>query len=98
MAAQAPNDGYTLLIGSSALVLNPVLHKVAYDPVGSFEGVSIASASPVSLVVHPGLAAHSVDGMIALVRKQGGASYASAGIGTVNHLAGELSAFRPGSR
>jgi tripartite-type tricarboxylate transporter receptor subunit TctC len=90
MAAQAPPDGYTLLITSSAFLLNPLLHKVAYDPVGSFDVISIASASPVALVVHPDVQAHRVDDLIALIRKEGGATYASAGIGTVNHLAGEL--------
>lgn len=90
MAAQAPPDGYTLLITSSAFLLNPLLHKVAYDPVGSFEVVSIASSSPVALVVYPEVPAHTVDELIALIRKQGGTNYASAGIGTVNHLAGEL--------
>jgi tripartite-type tricarboxylate transporter receptor subunit TctC len=90
MAALAPPDGYTLLITSSAFLLNPLLHAVAYDPVGSFEVISIASTSPVALVVYPGLQARTVDDLVDLVRKEGGATYASAGIGTVNHLAGEL--------
>jgi tripartite-type tricarboxylate transporter receptor subunit TctC len=93
IAANAPGDGYTLLMVSLAHVVNPWLHdlKDRYHPIKSFVPVAIIAASPVVLVVHPGVPAHSVADLLALARKQPGSlQYASAGVGSVTHLAGEL--------
>lgn len=93
LAANAPKDGYTLLMVSLAHTVNPWLLdlKGRYDPIKSFAPVAIIAASPVVLVVNPGVAAHSVADLLALARKQPGKlQYASAGIGSVTHLAGEL--------
>jgi tripartite-type tricarboxylate transporter receptor subunit TctC len=93
LAANAPKDGYTLLMVSLAHTVNPSLYdlKGRYDPIKSFTPVAIIAASPVVLVVNPGLPVHSVADLLALARKQPGKlQYASAGVGSVTHLAGEL--------
>jgi tripartite-type tricarboxylate transporter receptor subunit TctC len=93
LAANAPKDGYTLLMVSLAHTVNPWLYdlKGRYDPIKSFEPIAIIAASPVVLVVNPGVPANSVAELVALAKKQPGKiQYASAGIGSVTHLAGEL--------
>ena len=93
LAANAPKDGYTLLMVSLAHTVNPWLHDLRgrYHPIKSFAPVAIIAASPVVLVVNPGVPVHSVADLVALAKKQPGKlQYASAGVGSVTHLAGEL--------
>ena len=91
LAANAPKDGYTLLITSIASALNPWLHKVPYDPANSFAPVAILVSAPITIVVNPDLPAKSIKELVALARqKPGDLTYASSGVGTSLHLAGEL--------
>jgi tripartite-type tricarboxylate transporter receptor subunit TctC len=93
LAANAPKDGYTLLMVSLAHTVNPWLYdlKGRYDPIKSFAPVAIIAASPVVLVVNPNVPVNSVAELVALAKKQPGKiQYASAGVGSVTHLAGEL--------
>jgi tripartite-type tricarboxylate transporter receptor subunit TctC len=93
LTANAPKDGYTLLMVSLAHTVNPWLYDLngRYDPIKSFAPVAIIAASPVVLVVNPGLPVHSATDLLALAKQQPGKlQYASAGIGSVTHLAGEL--------
>jgi tripartite-type tricarboxylate transporter receptor subunit TctC len=93
LAANAPKDGYTLLMVSLAHTVNPWLYELngRYDPIKSFAPVAIIAASPVVQVVNPSLPVHSVADLLALAKQQPGKlQYASAGIGSVTHLAGEL--------
>jgi tripartite-type tricarboxylate transporter receptor subunit TctC len=90
-AASAAADGYTLLIVSTAHAINPALYKLNYDPVRSFAPVTILASGPNVLVVNPHLPAISVRELIALAREKPGAvEYASAGIGSFQHMGGEL--------
>jgi tripartite-type tricarboxylate transporter receptor subunit TctC len=91
LAKSAP-DGYTLGIGSIAFAVNPALHKqLPYDPYKFFEPVSILATGPNVLVVHPDLPVKSVAELIALAKKEPGKlNYASAGVGSFQHLGGEL--------
>jgi tripartite-type tricarboxylate transporter receptor subunit TctC len=90
-AANAPPDGYTLLIVSIAHAVNPALYKLNYDPLKSFAPVSILAKGPNVLAVNPRLPVNSVNELIALARqKPGELEYASAGIGSFQHLGGEL--------
>ena len=90
-AANAAHDGYTLLIISIAHAVSPWLYKLPYDPIKSFAPVAILASGPNVLVVNPELPVHSVNELIALAKqKPGELNYASAGIGSFQHLGGEL--------
>ena len=92
IVARAPPDGYTVLIGTPAeIAILPHMQKMPYEPLRDFAPVSLATASPLILVVHPSLPVKSVKELIAFVRaRPGQLSYGSAGTGGVHHLAGEL--------
>ena len=93
MVAKSPPDGYTLLMGYVGnLAINPWLfRKLPYDPVKDFAPVSLTTTAPNLLVVHPSVAAATVNDLIALAKaKPGALSYASAGVGTVGHMVAEL--------
>ena len=90
--ARAPPDGYTLLMSASAeLALNAALYtKMPYDPVADFAPITLATVTPMALVVHPSVPVNSVQEYIAIVRSKPGAmSYGSAGTGSAHHFAGE---------
>jgi tripartite-type tricarboxylate transporter receptor subunit TctC len=90
-AANAPPDGYTLLIISIAHTVNPWLYKLPYDPIKAFTPVGIMASGANVLVVNPTLPVRSVKELIALAKKENGdLQYASAGIGTFQHLGAEL--------
>ncbi len=89
--SKAAPDGYTLLVISIAHTVNPWLYKLAYDPIKAFTPVGIMGSGPNVLVVHPDLPVKSVKDLIDLAKKQPGElQYASAGVGTFQHLGGEL--------
>jgi tripartite-type tricarboxylate transporter receptor subunit TctC len=89
--AKAPPDGYTLLMAAPPLVINPHLNKVSYDPLRDLVPIALLTAIPNVLVVHPSVPAKSIQELIALARKNPGKlTYASGGVGSSNHLAGEL--------
>lgn len=92
MAAKARPDGYTVLMPSSSIVVNPSLYaKIAWDPVRDFAPITLAVESPHVLTVHPSVPANNVQELIALVKANPGKySYASPGAGTTGQLAGEL--------
>lgn len=93
VAARSPVDGYTLFLGNPAtLTINPSLQpKLPYDAVRDFAPVTLINSTPFLLVIHPSLPASSVKQLIALARaKPGKLNFASAGSGSVTHLAGEL--------
>lgn len=89
---RSANDGYTFLIASEAIATNEALYgKLNFDPQRDLAQVAIMARFPLALVVNAGLAADSVNELIALARaKPGSLSFASAGIGASGHLAGEM--------
>jgi tripartite-type tricarboxylate transporter receptor subunit TctC len=90
-AAAAAPDGYTLLIISIAHAVNPALYKLNYDPIKSFAPISILATGPNVLVVNPKLPVKTVAELLALAKeKPGTLDYASAGVGSFQHLGGEL--------
>jgi tripartite-type tricarboxylate transporter receptor subunit TctC len=91
IVAKAAPDGYTVLLATPAeIAILPHMQKMPYDPLRDFAPVSLATASPLILVVHPSLPVKSVKDLIAFVRaRPGQLSYGSAGAGGVHHLAAE---------
>jgi tripartite-type tricarboxylate transporter receptor subunit TctC len=93
LGAKAAPDGYTLLLGTSAgMVVSPALGtKLSYDPVKDFAPVGLCDLVPFLLVVPSSLPAKNVKEFIDLAKaKPGTINYGSPGIGTPNHLGGEL--------
>jgi tripartite-type tricarboxylate transporter receptor subunit TctC len=89
--ARSTADGYTLLLTSSAFVMNPGLYKqVPYDPVKDFAPVAELVTSPNVFIATPASGITSMAELVARAKeKPDTLSYASAGIGTTPHLAGE---------
>ena len=92
MVARAAPDGYTLLMNTLPFVVNPnIFPRVPYHPINDFAPVGLVSSSPSVLTVHPSVPVHTVNDLLALARSRPGQiNYASAGIGTNPHIAGEL--------
>ena len=92
LAAKAPPDGHTLVIGQTGnLAISPGLTKVNYDPARDFAPISLVIASPHALAVHPSLPARSLKEVILLARSRPGQlNYASTGSGSAGHLGMEL--------
>ena len=93
MLANAPADGYTLgLTFAGAMSINPSMYRnLSYDPVKSFEPVSIVAVSPLVLAVNKNLGVSNLAELLALARqKPGTLTFGSAGIGSTQHLSMEL--------
>jgi tripartite-type tricarboxylate transporter receptor subunit TctC len=87
--ARAAPDGYTLLMGTTALSSSPAVYpKLGYDPRRDLAPVSLVVTMTNVLVVHPSLPARSVRDLLALAKARPGTlTSASAGVGSSNHLA-----------
>jgi len=91
LAANSPPDGYTLLIVSAAYAFNPSLYKLNFDQDKAFAPVSMLGTGPNALTVFPKLPVNSVKDLIALAKaKPGQLNYASAGVGSFQHLGSAL--------
>ena len=90
VAAAAP-DGYVLLLASASYTINTALQQSPYDLAKDFAPVGLVVTAPFALVVHPSVPAKTVAELIAYAKANPGKlNYASSGIGTPPHLAGEL--------
>jgi tripartite-type tricarboxylate transporter receptor subunit TctC len=91
--AKSASDGHTLLLGNvGALTVNPhLVAKLPYDPVRDFEPITMAVIFANVLVVQPSLQTNTLADFVKLAReKPGTITYASSGIGSAGHMAGEL--------
>src|SRR5690349_29678 len=93
LAAKAPPDGYTILLGTnSTFAIAPHLYKsLQYDNEKSFTPISLVAISPQILSVHPSLPVKTVKDLIALAKaRPGQISFSTAGVGATSHMATEL--------
>ena len=91
IVSKAPADGYTLLVISLAHAVNPWLYKLPYDPIKAFAPIGVMGSGPNVVVVHPDLPVKSIKELVALAKqKPGDLQYASAGVGSFQHLGAEL--------
>jgi tripartite-type tricarboxylate transporter receptor subunit TctC len=91
LVARAPADGYTLLLVSVAFAFNPSIYKLPYDPATAFAPVSILGAGPVVIAVTSKLPVATLQDLLTLAKARPGTlNYASAGVGSFQHLASEL--------
>ena len=100
-AAKAAPDGYTILLGyTGTLSIAPSLYVHAgYDPRKDFAPIGMIGTAPSVLVVHPSVPVHSVAELIAYAKAASApVDYGSPGVGTANHLAGELFANATGAK
>jgi tripartite-type tricarboxylate transporter receptor subunit TctC len=97
-AAKAPADGYTLLLVSVAHAFAPAIYKLPYDPAGAFVPIAMLGAGPVVVAVTSKLPVDSLKDLVALAKeKPGELNYASAGVGSFQHLASELFKLQTGA-
>ena len=93
IAARSPADGYTLLLTTTTIyaILPSLKKNLSYDPVKDFVPISRIATSSNVLVVNDALPARSIAELVQLAKSKPGAlNYASAGIGSPAHLAGEM--------
>jgi len=92
LAARAAPDGYSIHLATvGTLVLSPATGKVPYDPIKDFAPISQAVALQNIFIVHPTLPARTMKELIALAKANPGKlNFASSGIASTGHLAGEL--------
>ena len=88
---KAKPDGYTLMFGSSGtLTITPQIERVAYDPINDFTMVGLVASYPYFIVTSTTSPIQTLDDLLKKGRDPASElSYASAGVGAVNHLAGE---------
>jgi tripartite-type tricarboxylate transporter receptor subunit TctC len=98
IVANAPPDGYSLLVISTSFTTNPIIHKLPYDSLKAFSWVAFLGFGPNVLAVNNALPANSVKDLIALAKaKPGQLVYASTGVGSNAHFGTELFKYMTGT-
>jgi tripartite-type tricarboxylate transporter receptor subunit TctC len=98
LASKAAPDGYTILLISIAYAFNSSIYKLPYDPASAFTPVSMLGTGPVVLAVTSKLPVNSVRELLALAKEKPGQLYfASAGVGSFQHLASALFKMQSGA-
>lgn len=91
LVVRAPKDGYTLLMGTVANVINGAIKPLSFDFAKDLAPIILATEAPNILVVNPSVGAGTVPALIALAKaKPGELTFGSAGVGTSPHVSGEL--------
>jgi tripartite-type tricarboxylate transporter receptor subunit TctC len=96
-AARAARDGYTLLVVTGVVLINPSVTQVAYDPLKDFAPIAYLGAAPNAIITRPASGITSIGDLIKKAKADPGKiTYASPGVGSVSHLAVELLKLRAG--
>jgi tripartite-type tricarboxylate transporter receptor subunit TctC len=91
LAARAPADGYTIFLGTVANAISTTLYsKLNYDYLKDFTPLSLICTTPLVLVSNPSLPPKSLKELIAYAKAHPGLTFGSGGVGSSNHLAGEM--------
>src|SRR5215510_1192971 len=91
MVANAPPDGYTLLMVSTSFVMNAAVRSLPYNVEKSFDPVASIATSPNAIVVFPGFGVNNLRELVDRAKANPGKiNYASTGVGGFNHFGGEL--------
>jgi len=90
MAARAPADGYTLVMGANYVAINAALNRNPYDWDKDLQPVALIAATPNLVVVPSNSPLHSVKDLIATGKTPGKLTYGTAGVGSTTHMAAEL--------
>jgi tripartite-type tricarboxylate transporter receptor subunit TctC len=92
LVAGSPPDGYTVFMATvSSQAINPHLYKLKFDPIRSFEPVTLVAKYPLLLVVPPQIPVNSVQDLVSYAKANAGKTFfASSGSGSPAHLAGEI--------
>jgi tripartite-type tricarboxylate transporter receptor subunit TctC len=95
--ARAAPDGYTLVVVTGVVLINPSVTKVAYDPLKDFAPIAYLGAAPNAIITRPASGITSIADLIAKAKANPGKlTYASPGVGSVSQLAVELLKLRAG--
>jgi tripartite-type tricarboxylate transporter receptor subunit TctC len=96
--AKSPSDGYTMLIATNSLLINPAIgQKLPYDTFKDFVGISMVATQPVALVANAAFPAATVADLVALAKRSPQPlNFTSPGPRGVGHLAGEMLKQRAG--
>ena len=90
-AARAKPDGYTLVVASGVVLINPSINKVAYDPIKDFAPIAFLGSSPNVLIAKGGSGIDTVADLIAKAKANPGkVTFSTPGVGSISHLAVEL--------
>src|SRR3954465_7871718 len=100
MAAKAPADGYTLVMGISTLAINPATFKhVPYDALRDFAPITQAAIQTLVLATHPSFPARNVKELVAIAKgRPGDVSFSSPGFGTNPEMGMELFLYLSGTK
>ena len=100
VAARAPNDGYTIFFGTVANAISATLYsKLNYDYLKDFTPITLVATTPLVLVANPSLPVKNLKELIDYAKANPGKlNFGSGGVGTSNHLAGEMFKAETGTR
>lgn len=89
-ALKSPADGYTLFLAAASYTVNPALYKLTFDPIKDITPIAQLARGPFIIAVNPQLPAKNLTDLVALAKKEPNKlSYASAGTGSIVHIATE---------